>query len=287
MFSELELPLVFFTTLSQLAVGMVLIYGLCAIAAPAAASARPQWLNAPWLKAPWLNALGLPWHPATAIPWLAAAAILGLALLASMAHVSYPLESVRTLAALSTSWLSREILVFGLLMALMGLTGLLGACRWLVAVSAVVGLLALFVQSEVYSPPSYPAIGNGVTFIVFIVTAVSLGTSGAAWFAPAERQPLLRAVLAGSLCAALVLFLAAPCIWSSGSSVMRQTAEAYFASPLYWTHIVLGLALPLVVVLAVRRIPGWLPLLILLGALAGRIVFCVDTVNSATSIGGL
>ena len=277
MLSELELPLVFFTTLSQLAVGMTLLYALCSVGAPLPAPARPRWLDS----------LGLPWIPATAIPWFAAAAILGLALLASMAHLSYPLESVRTLAALSTSWLSWEILVFGVLVALMGLTGLLGASRWLVALSAVGGLLALFVQGKVYAPPSYPAIGNGVTFLIFLVTAVSLGTAGASWFIPSERQPLLRRVLVGALCAALVLFIAAPCIWTSGSSVMQRTAEAYFASPFYWTHILLGLVLPLGVVLVWRRIPAWLPLLMLIGALAGRVAFCAETVHSATSIGGL
>jgi len=40
------------------------------------------------------------------------------------------------------------------------------------------------------------------------------------------------------------------------------------------------------VVVATRRIPSWLPLLLLAGALCGRVVFCVDTVHSAANIGG-
>jgi DMSO reductase anchor subunit len=277
MFAELELALVLFTTLSQLAVGMALLYGLFAIGSPVAATrlARPRWFDA----------VGLHWLPVVGIQWLVAAAILALALLASLAHVSYPFEAPRTIVALSTSWLSREVLVFGLLVALMGVTALLGADRRLVLASAALALVALYVQSKVYSPPSYPAIGNGLTFAIFLVTAVTLGAGGAAWFAPAGSQPLLRAILIGSLCAALLLFLAAPSMWSSGDWIMRETAAAYFASPFYWAHIVIGLALPLVVVIALRRIPSWLPLVLLAGALCGRIVFCVDTVHSASAIG--
>jgi DMSO reductase anchor subunit len=277
MFAELELALVLFTTLSQLAVGLALLFGLCAVSAPASATpvAKPQWLGA----------VGLDWLPAIGPQWIVAAAILSLALLASLAHVSYPFESPRTIVALSTSWLSREVLVFGLLMALMGVTALLGA-RWLVLVSAAVALLSLYVQSMVYSPPSYPALGSGLTFAIFLVTAVNLGAAAAAWFASAEEQSLLRVVLIGSLCTALILFLAVPNMWTAGDTVMRLTAAAYFASPFYWAHIIGGLALPLVVVVATRRIPSWLPLLLLAGALCGRVVFCVDTVHSATNIGG-
>jgi len=278
MIADLELPLVLFTTLSQMAVGMTLLFGLSAVCACEAAEtpANPRWLTA----------IGMQWLPPAGLQWLIAAGILAVALLASLAHVSYPFEAPRTIVSLSTSWLSREVLVFGLLVALMGLTGLLGAARWFVLASAMVGLLALFVQSMVYSPPSYPAISNGLTFLNFLVTAISLGAGAAAWFAPADKHPVLRAVLISSLCAALLLFLAAPCVWSSGSMVMRQTAAAYFSSPFYWTHIVAGLALPLAMVLAVRSIPFWLPLLMLVGALAGRIAFCVDTAHSATGIGG-
>ena len=277
MFAELELALVLFTTLSQLAVGLALLFGLCAVSSPASATTAAKPL--------WLGAFGLDWLPAIGLQWLVAAAILSLALLASLAHVSYPFESPRTIVALSTSWLSREVLVFGLLVALMGVTALLGA-RWLVLASAALALLSLFVQSMVYSPPSYPALGSGMTFAIFLLTAVNLGAAGAAWFAPAGEQPLLRAVLTGSLCAALILFLAVPNMWASGDTVMRLTAAAYFASPFYWAHIIGGLALPLAVVVATRRIPSWLPLLLLAGALCGRVVFCVDTVHSAANIGG-
>ena len=75
--------------------------------------------------------------------------------------------------------------------------------------------------------------------------------------------------------------------WLSGGAVQRMTALAYFSSPLYWAHILLGLALPLLVVLKAGRIPAWLPVLVLGGALCGRIVFFMDTAHSAANMGGL
>jgi DMSO reductase anchor subunit len=68
---------------------------------------------------------------------------------------------------------------------------------------------------------------------------------------------------------------------------MRLTGLAYLASPLYWAHIVLGLAVPLAVILVCRRIPSWLPILLLAGALCGRVVFYLDTIHTGVNIGGL
>ncbi|MDR3438714.1 DmsC/YnfH family molybdoenzyme membrane anchor subunit [Telmatospirillum sp.] len=258
-----ELPLVIFTILSQQAIGLTLLYAL----RTAGRSARPE--------------------PSARIQWLASAGILALGLVVSLTHLGHPEGAPRAVIHLSTAWLSREALLFGLLVALMAVTGFLGAVRALVIAAAAAGLVALFVQGMVYAPPSFPAVNNALPFAFFLVTAIILGAGTASWFAPQDRQPFLRRILVGALVAGLLLFLISPCIWLSGGAIMRLTAVAYFASTLYWAHIGVGLILPLLVVLAVRRIPVWLPVLLLAGALCGRLVFYVDTVHSAVNLGGV
>lgn len=260
---SLELPLVVFTVLSQMAVGLTLLYALRTAGSPgpAEASARTQ--------------------------WLAAAGIMAFGLLVSLTHLGHPEGAPFALVHLSTAWLSREALLFGLLVALMVATALAGARRGLVLLTAALGLLALFVQGMVYAPPSFPAVNNALPFVFFLVTAIVLGAGASAWFAPEDKQPFLRAILVGALSAGLLLFLAVPCMWLSGGTIMHLTGMAYLASPLYWAHIVLGLAVPLAITLTIRRIPLWLPLLLLAGALCGRGAFYLDTVHSAVNIGGL
>ena len=263
MIPSMELPLVFFTLLSQLAIGLTLLYAL-RTAGPSVepeASAKTQ--------------------------WFVFAGILAFSLIVSLTHLGHPLLAPRAVLNLSTAWLSWEILTFMLLVALMAATAYLGVTRGFVWLTAAAGFIALFVQGMVYSPSSFPAIHNVLPFAFFLDTAVILGAGTSAWFAPQDTQPLLRWILVGALSAGLLLFLAAPCIWLSGGTAMRLTGLAYLASPLYWAHIVLGLAVPLAVIVIARRIPSWLPILLLAGALCGRVAFYLDTIHTGVNIGGL
>jgi DMSO reductase anchor subunit len=263
MIPSLELPLVGFTILSQLAIGLTFVYAL----RTAGTSEQPE--------------------ASAKMQWFVSAGILALGLLISLTHLGRPEMALRAVVHLSTSWLSREVLLFSLLVVLMAATAFLGASRKFVWLTTAVGFLSLLVQGMVYAPPSFPAIHNVLPFTFFLNSAVGLGAGAGVWFAPQGKQSFLRAILVGALCAGLLLFLITPCVWFSGDMVMRLTAAAYLTSPLYWISIVLGLAVPLAVILVLRRIPSWLPFLLLAGALCGRIVFFGDTVHSAVNIGGL
>lgn len=260
---SMELSLVAFTVLSQFAIGIALLYALRGAVAGRAPEAGAQ------------------------RQWIVATALLAAGVLLSLLHLGHPLKAPLALSNLGTSWLSREVLLASLLVALMAATAW-RVWQWpLVIATAVVGLATLFVQGMVYSPPGLPALHNAFPFAFFLLTAVILGAGASAWFAPADRQPLVRGVLIAALCAALLIYFVAPIAWLTSGSVEQSTGRAWFASPFYWVNIVVGLALPLALVLRMRRIPGWLPLLLLVGAVAGRIGFYFNSVHAAAHMGGL
>jgi DMSO reductase anchor subunit len=261
--AAMELPLVFFTVLSQAAIGLTLVTGVRRLTS--AGSVRDAGRRS----------------------WLVAAGLLAAGLAFSLGHLGHPLAAPTALRHLGVSWLSREALLASALAALMVWAALSGLPSLLVAVTAACGLAVLFVQGMTYSPPGFPALASGLPVLFFLISAVTLGAGLAGWFASEAGQAGLARFLAVTLGAGLAVFLVAPLAWLSGGTVQRLTALAYFSSPLYWAHVVLGLAVPLIVVLAARRVPGWLPALLVAGALCGRIVFFLDTVHSAANLGGL
>jgi len=261
----MELPLVVFTVLSQTAVGIVLasLLGRYAAAGPETDPGRP---------------------------WGAAAGILLVGLLASLAHLGHPTGAVNAVKHLATSWLSREVLVTSIFLAIL-LLGLPLMRRkspgWLLWLAAAAGIVSLVFMGMTYSPPSFPAVNNLLPTVFFVLTAAVLGPAVVSWFVRGSTPPVLVAVLGSVLLLALVIYLIVPCIWLSGGTVMQNTGWAWIGSPLYWLRIVLGLALPLAVVWKTRDIPVWLPLLLIAGELLGRAVFFSQTLHTAGNIGGL
>lgn len=263
--THMELPLVFFTVLAQAAIGIVclsVVRGSAVAAGPGNRFFTEQ---------------------------IAALALLGVGLLSSLAHLGHPFGALRTLNGLAESWLSREILVFivlsGLLViaAALSLRGQLNPILWKLA--ALVGLIALGIQGMAYAPPSQPALSTGLPLVLFLITAVSLGSAFGSWFAPENRQALLTSILVSALTLGLVLNLLLPNLWLAGGLVEQATGHAYLESPLYWGRILIGFVLPLLVLLRTRTIPSWLPLLILVGELGGRIAFFSLTASSGAFIG--
>lgn len=262
MTGHIELPLVLFTVLSQAAIGLALVTGLRTRSAQEQAHDSRK-------------------------PWLLAACLLLAGLAASLPHLGHPLSAPMALKHIGASWLSREVLLASLLVVLLLFAGLKGADFWLGALCSACGLAALFAQAMTYAPESYPALAGGLPALFFLVTAVALGAGITGWFTPQEMQRPVARLLAAALLAGVAIFAAAPLAWLSGGAVQHMTAWAYLSSPLYWAHILLGLALPLAVVWRTGRIPAWLPVLLFAGALCGRAVFFMGSVHSAANLGGL
>ncbi|WP_029893222.1 dimethyl sulfoxide reductase anchor subunit family protein [Desulfohalovibrio reitneri] len=257
-----DLPLVFFTVLSQLAIGMVLVSVF-----------RGRTAEGP--------------EAGGRIEWLTAGGLLLAALVASLFHLGHPLGAPNAIKHLGSAWLSREALFFGLLLALIVLTALTGLKSTLARITALVGVIALFVQGMTYSPPSFPALNNGLPFVFFAISAVVLGAGFGSYFAPKSKQGMLTRVLTYGLVLGLVVFLVVPCVWLSGGEIMEMTAMGWLTSPLYWVHIIVGLAIPLAAVLFAGRIQPWVPILLLVGAFCGRLVFYLETVHTAVNMGGM
>lgn len=164
-----ELPLVFFTLLAQMAVGIVFV-GQCIL---------PRRGDAPEYA---------PVFQCVRKQSPVALALLGAGALASLSHTGSPFNAFFTLFNVSSSWLSREI-------ALMGVTGL--CMLWLTIthfkalratspgnpvkegqaglITWVAGLVLVFVMSSVYSQKTMPGWYNTGVLLSFDASMLLLG----------------------------------------------------------------------------------------------------------------
>ncbi len=260
----LSLPLILFTLLTQASIGVAVL------------AAVRQWQTADGPQRPTAE-------------WGTIAGLLAAGVLASFFHLGHPEAVYRILTNVSTAWLSREILVFivfGVLVTLALWSALRGPVNgWLMKTIAVVGVVAVATMGMTYAPSGQPAVHNIWPFVFFMLTAATAGSVVASYFAPEKKQGLLVWVFSTGALISLVIYLAVPCVWLSGDAVVAATGRAFLSSPLYWLFISVGLVAPLAVVARLRRIPNWLPILVLFGELVGRVAFFTLMLTSGGNIG--
>lgn len=161
-----ELPMIFFTVLSQMSVGAFVALGV-------------------------VQTLALGRYPGTVIDRLGDPALLAIGptlvagLFASMLHMNDPTNTLNVIRHWNSSWLSREILV-GMAFAGLGLAfsvlqwrriGSPGARRLLALLTAGVGLVLVWCQSMIYySLVTVPAWNSWATPLRFFATTVLLGS---------------------------------------------------------------------------------------------------------------
>lgn len=241
-----EFPLVIFTVLSQLGLGLALVGAWKALRGEV--PGRTYWL------------------------WTVAATAAGLVF--SLFHLGHPLGAVTTLSGLGVSWLSREILSFGIFGA-MTLALCLRQSRPLALLAGVMALIAVGVQSMTYAPVSLPAIHSVFTPLFFLLTALALGTSFARDTGQIQRMVLVLLI---------AILLLAPGMWSTGSGIMRDTAALWLTSPFFWGGLVL-MATVLGMSIVRRGLPKISGALMLAGALLVRMTFFGASVHTATRLG--
>ena len=262
-----DFSLVCFTILGQMAVGMALMATLRPIPAEGQAGTS----NKTW--------------------WFIAGCCLVAGLIASTFHLGHPEGSIRTLTHLGKSWLSREVLAFGVFGALVAATWFTAGRRagksplgW---VATLAGVVALLVSGMVYAPPSFPALNNIAPLVLFLLTAVILGSAFASYLAGEKAQPLLAALLAAALVLGLVVNLLLPSMWMAGSKAAQLTGENFLSSGTYWARLVVEFVIPLAALAYFKRIAVWIPIFVLAGEFFGRIMFFGSVVHTAATIGGL
>jgi anaerobic dimethyl sulfoxide reductase subunit C (anchor subunit) len=203
-----EWALITFTILTQMSVGSFLVLGIVHYYANRKAGMK---------EADRLSDYAL----------LAIVVTFGLALLASLLHLGNPLNAPRAVTHLATSWLSREIL-FGVLFAVLAVVFAFMQWRKIASfavrnviawIAAIVGLVLVYVESQVYMLPTEPSWNSLATPVTFFVTSLLLGSlaMGAAFvtnYAYLQRKDpkeakvqseLLRGSLRGIAVASVVL----------------------------------------------------------------------------------
>jgi len=157
-----EWSLVFFTTISQFAVG-IMIAAL------------------PFVFAKNHNSHGRLKNTA----FYVAAGLMMVALVLSFFHLNNPIHAVHALNNLESSWLSREILMVSLfLFCLVLLNGILyfknpgiQSYRTYILVTTLMGIVLVYTMSRLYMIPTVPTWNSASTLIEFYSTALLLGSA--------------------------------------------------------------------------------------------------------------
>lgn len=273
----MELSLVFFTVLSQLAVGSLFAIWLTDV--------RGGSLQA-----------GPEHFPKKALYLIGLALIAGA--VASLFHIGHPGKFVTALNHIKTSWLSREALLFTIFFILwiayvvianMGDQArsnriTVGAICW------IVGFLMVFSSGMIYYLPAIPAWNNFAPTLFFFLTALTLGfLLTLTDLTISNSGPLGQTVKGGLyatfvfLCIGLVSFIFYYSFLKGGTQETRMVADNIATSKLLLIRVVIGWIIPgILMLLAIRNfradsLPGGLVagslILALIGELAGRVMF--------------
>jgi len=114
-----------------------------------------------------------------------AAGLMMVALVLSFFHLNNPIQAVNALNNLGSSWLSREILFVSLfLFCLVLLNGILyfknpgiKSYRSYILVTTLMGIVLVYTMSKLYMIPTVPAWNSASTLIEFYATALLIGSA--------------------------------------------------------------------------------------------------------------
>lgn len=256
---HMELPLVFFTVMSQWGIGAVLALTIYQMKA-----SQECRLSGSVLRR------------AVLLIWLIE--VIGSSL--SMGHLGVPLEAYRSVLGLGHSWLSREAVTFVLLNGVVTLWAL--SC-WLQPVvntrntvlgwlSGIGGLAAIFVTAQVYyQMVAHPLWHTPATQIAFIGTAIVLGFSLVALLVIGQGKPLPSSIKVGVVIGVALVLIA--------QIIRLQLPASQGGSYLLWWQVVMSMLLPCIMVMkAYKERPQVILMALVMlamfsGEVAGRALF--------------
>ncbi|TGE33746.1 DmsC/YnfH family molybdoenzyme membrane anchor subunit [Desulfosporosinus sp. Sb-LF] len=290
-----EWPLILFTVLGQIAVGIILMLWWL--------DRSRDHLNTKLFKQG-VNVSGI---------------LLALALLASLFHLGHPEAAYRALAHLGSSWLSREILLF--LLTFLAWIYLFWQSRQQaisrilesgatpittseiaagvqqtdnrslgLGITSVLGLLGIASSAMIYVLPRVPAWNNVGPVLFFLLTTGLLGALctlvlGTKLLQPVQKNLLLKWSL-GCTILSLLLYVVYGSLLS-GSAEGSLTLSFLLNSPLFWARALLGWLAPLLLLVSLLRNsqvekPNLIlivTLLVCLGEVLGRALFYLSAVG--------
>ncbi|MEB1083525.1 DmsC/YnfH family molybdoenzyme membrane anchor subunit [Citrobacter portucalensis] len=257
-----ELPLVFFTVMTQWGIGALL------------AVVIGQQRTTPVFTLHTLKRVAV-------FIWL----VTVIGSLASIAHLGAPTGAPRALYGLAHSWLSREVVAFFLLNALVTLWVLM---VWINAkgtllvglVAVLAGIAAILVSSQVYYQMIlHPLWHSPATQLAFIGCALLLGFVSVAVLANVWGTEVARRLQAGVIIGVAVV--ACALVWR------YRIAGADAASVLLWWQLLASIVIGVVVFAMLRhgRLSVWSGViaiaLVFTGEIAGRMLFYSNVMNGA------
>lgn len=252
-----EFPLVFFTVLTQLGAGASMF--LC-------------------------------WHvftnsdpdnmPAIKQGWICITVISCIGVIASFFHLGHPFAAYKALYNLGASWLSWEGLAFACF-CLLAFINIFCRSKFLSLITALLGAFGLFAQGMTYSPPSIPALNNLMPMAIFWLSALAMGSCAMAAHLGYSNERLIRLFML----ALLVILLAGPAIWISGTPTMRESSALWASSFWFWAGIVLVGAAFAATWLHPKKNPKLQMICLLCGIICTRMVFFADTAHTAANLG--
>lgn len=165
-----ELPLVIFTVLSQMSVGITLILTLRTLQGKLESKR---------------------------LYWLVSGLVLAVASVAAILHLAHPDRAYDALINLQHAWLSREILGATLYGAAVGVTFLAKGHKAPAVLASVLGIALVAVQGMTYAAPAMVAIANGLTMLLFFITVWVMGCAAIPLL---NLAPAVAALRQGLLC---------------------------------------------------------------------------------------
>lgn len=261
----MELPLVFFTVLTQLVTGAVITL---------------------WLLDTFTDRVQTTAGRAVArtIPIITA-----VALLISLLHLGHPLNAYRALANIGSSWISREVALFSLFFLLSIVYFLKwnetdqGSRKTIGGITALVAFLAMTSSAMIYVIPSHPAWDNFSTVLFFWLSTAILGPLyvSAAFKFCGQSVPASAGFTGAVLVTSLITYLLYASVLLTGQPESILTGQQIFQSWAFWVRLVLEWLVPIAILiflaskktLAQSSFMTYIFVMVLVGEIVGRGLF--------------
>jgi DMSO reductase anchor subunit len=219
-----------------------------------------------------LQAFGAQSHRTAALFALLMAA---LALSASTLHLGRPIYAIRALKMWRRSWLSREVLLFSLFAFA---ATIYSAALWIAphgattfgALTAILGIGGVGASARLYLVPGRPAWNSPFTIAGFLNTAALLAACGADMLTHDSKEACFAVFTTFALMLAVD---AARLVWLCRSQMQELRGTWQLLSTVFPNHLGARFVLPCLGMMLLPFAPqSWVPVIILLFALAGEFV---------------